>query len=292
MRPWSLLFTLYGDPIRYYGGEVPISGLIRLMAEFGFTEGAVRAAVHRMSQQGWLTSRREARASYYSLSPRGQERIEEAADRIYAVEGSDWDGKWRLFHYSIPESHRKIREKLRKEMAWLGYGTLNGNAWIAPFDRLRQVRRLLQQYELEEHVQMFVADNVGPYSDRELVRKCWPVDEMKALYEEFIDDFEIRMADARKGTLSDAQAFVLKTLLVHEYRKFLFVDPGLPDELLETEWAGRRASKMFRDWYRELNAPAQRFFEAVCGESLPKVETPPFLRDFFDRPVDREGAGR
>lgn len=266
MRPWSLLFTLYGDPIRYYGGEVTVAGLIRLMAEFGVTEGAVRAAVHRMSQQDWLENRREARNSYYSLTEKGVERIEEAAKRIYANDREEWDGRWRLFNYTIPESHRKIREKLRKEMEWLGYGTLSSNTWIAPFDSMRQVQRLIRQYELEDYVQLFVADHIGPYQDRELVQKCWDVEGMKALYRVFIDKFSSRMHEVREsGQLADNQAFVIKTELVHEYRKFLFLDPGLPDRLLEADWTGREAAKLFREWYVELHEPANRFFEYVCG---------------------------
>jgi phenylacetic acid degradation operon negative regulatory protein len=278
MRPWSLLFTLYGDPIHYYGGEVSIAGLIRVMGGFGFSEGAVRAAVHRMSQQDWLESRRETRASYYSLSEKGRERIEEAARRIYSMNGEPWDGRWRLFSYSIPESHRKIRDKFRKEMAWLGYGTLSSNMWITPFDRSRQVERLLRQYELQEHVQMFVADNAGPYPNQELVRRCWNLDEMKALYHDFIRTFERRMEEAQRGVPSE-QAFVMKTELVHEYRKFLFLDPGLPDTLLEADWAGRQAARLFREWYLELNGPATEFFEYVCGLSEEDAKIPhPFIR--------------
>ena len=34
------------------------------------------------------------------------------------------------------------------------------------------------------------------------------------------------------------ECFVERTKLVHEYRKFLFVDPGLPEELLPEKWLG------------------------------------------------------
>jgi phenylacetic acid degradation operon negative regulatory protein len=196
------------------------------------------------------------------------------------TEEKEWDGRWRLFNYSIPESRRKIREKLRKEMEWLGYGTLSSNMWIAPWDHMRQVKRLIRQYELEDHVQLFVADHVGPYSDEQLVHKCWDVEEMKALYQVFIDTFSARMQAVQKhGTLADNEAFVVKTELVHEYRKFLFLDPGLPDRLLEGDWTGRKAAKLFRDWYLELHEPAQRFYEMVCGVSAnDRTIVHPFLQ--------------
>ena len=51
MRPRSLLFTLFGDFIRYYGGEVWAGSLIRLMQEFDFSPQAVRVALSRLTSE-------------------------------------------------------------------------------------------------------------------------------------------------------------------------------------------------------------------------------------------------
>ncbi|HET8999479.1 MAG TPA: phenylacetic acid degradation operon negative regulatory protein PaaX, partial [bacterium] len=56
MQARSMLFTLYGDYVRHYGGTVWVGSLIALMTELGFTPSAVRAAVSRMTRQGWLVS--------------------------------------------------------------------------------------------------------------------------------------------------------------------------------------------------------------------------------------------
>ncbi|HYM90190.1 MAG TPA: PaaX family transcriptional regulator C-terminal domain-containing protein, partial [bacterium] len=64
----------------------------------------------------------------------------------------------------------------------------------------------------------------------------------------------------RQHTSSDAACFAEKILLVHEYRKFLFVDPGLPQALLPSDWPGWDAARVFRDVYQTLEAPAARFF--------------------------------
>ena len=56
-------------------------------------------------------------------------------------------------------------------------------------------------------------------------------------------------------------AFAARFRLVHEWRKFLFTDPGLPDQLLPRDWAGRRASDYFRREADRL-APASEAFVA------------------------------
>ncbi|WP_018655608.1 PaaX family transcriptional regulator C-terminal domain-containing protein [Actinomadura flavalba] len=44
---------------------------------------------------------------------------------------------------------------------------------------------------------------------------------------------------------TDEQAFATRTRLVHEWRKFLFEDPGLPAELLPEGWPGSAAARRF-----------------------------------------------
>ncbi|MGH1334046.1 MAG: PaaX family transcriptional regulator C-terminal domain-containing protein, partial [Exiguobacterium indicum] len=55
--------------------------------------------------------------------------------------------------------------------------------------------------------------------------------------------------------------------LVHEYRKFLFTDPGLPQELLPDAWSGHHAALLFEQYYRLLAQPASRFFESIFEET-------------------------
>ena len=57
-----------------------------------------------------------------------------------------------------------------------------------------------------------------------------------------------------------------RTNLVHEYRKFLFIDPGLPKELLPPMWSGNHAALLFSQYYQFLAESASRFFENVFEE--------------------------
>ena len=70
------------------------------MGEFGFSEQATRSAISRMLQQGWVESRKVENKSYYSISPRGQKRLDEATVRIYHRDVEEnWDGKWCMVSY-------------------------------------------------------------------------------------------------------------------------------------------------------------------------------------------------
>ncbi len=265
MRARSLLFTVYGDSIRPHGGEIGLGSLIRLMAPLGFTPRAVRAAMSRMARQGWLRSRRVGRRAYYSLTPQGAWRVEEGVRRVYRLEPEAWDGRWRLLTYAIPEGRRSIRDRLRRELTWLGLGPLSRSTWLTPRALAAQLSELARAHGVDGNVAIFEAALVGPAQDRALVRRCWDLDAIAARYHAFIATTRRRAASLRvrlrRRAISEAACFAEKIRLVHEYRKFLFVDPGLPDALLPSAWPGRDAARLFRDVYRLLEDPAARFFE-------------------------------
>jgi len=57
--------------------------------------------------------------------------------------------------------------------------------------------------------------------------------------------------------------------LVHDFRKFAYVDPGLPSELLPAHWSGNVAAALFREYYAELGAKSGRFFSSVLDLGNP-----------------------
>ena len=121
----SMIFTIYGDYIRNYGSKIWIGSLIRLLKEFGHNEQGVRVAVSRMVKQGWIQSEKQGNKSYYFLTDRGVQRMDEAANRIYKMKPNEWDGKWRILMYTIPEDKRQLRDDLRKELLWSGFGSFS-----------------------------------------------------------------------------------------------------------------------------------------------------------------------
>jgi len=260
----SLLFTLYGDYVRHYGSTIWVGSLIALLSELGFTPSAVRAAVSRMTRQAWLVSVRSGRASYYALSPRGQARIDEAAQRIFKLHPERWDGQWRILLVG-GERDAQQREALRRELAWMGFAGLARGVYLSPNDLLDRIASLADRYGLSRF-ETFTARHEGPTPDAELAAGHWDLGAIDAAYEGFVAEWRPRL-EARRAALSrdeglpDPACFVEKTRLVHAFRKFLFIDPGLPQELLPERWAGTEARAVFSAYYHLLTEGALRFFE-------------------------------
>lgn len=261
-----MLFTLFGDYVRHYGGTVWVGSLIALMAQLGFTAPAVRAAVSRMARQGWLMPIRAGRASYYALSPRGQERIEEAAQRIFKLHPERWDGLWRLLIVRSVAPDPARRADLRRELTWMGFAPLSRGVYGSPNDLLDRTAALAERYGLGGQVEAFTAQHNGPSKDAALAARSWDLEALDAAYARFVEEWRPRLEARRAATaegadLPEATAFGEKTLLVHAFRKFLFVDPGLPQELLPARWGGLDARAVFSGYYHVLAEGALRFFE-------------------------------
>ncbi|GAC41225.1 transcriptional repressor [Paenibacillus popilliae ATCC 14706] len=67
--------------------------------------------------------------------------------------------------------------------------------------------------------------------------------------------------------MPDGNCFVEKTKLVYQYRKFLFIDPDFPEELLPDIWLGKGADQLFQNYYDLMHPGASRFFEQVYEPS-------------------------
>ncbi|MHB8733076.1 MAG: PaaX family transcriptional regulator [bacterium] len=264
----AVLFTLFGDYARHYGGTIWIGSLITLMGELGFTSSAVRAAVSRTTRQGWLSAIRAGRAGYYALTPRGEARIEEAAGRIFKLHPERWDGVWRIV--ILPAvADRERRAALRRELEWMGFAPLARGVHVTPNDLLDRLPALAERYAFEAGAaETFAARLAGGGDAAAFAARHWDLPAIDAAYSAFVDEWRPRLAGWRAAAgaggaldLPGGEAFREKTRLVHEFRKFLFVDPGLPAEVLPERWNGVEARGIFSAVYHLLAEAALGFFE-------------------------------
>jgi phenylacetic acid degradation operon negative regulatory protein len=69
------------------------------------------------------------------------------------------------------------------------------------------------------------------------------------------------------GYETDEEAFAVRSRLVHEWRKFLFRDPGLPRALLPADWPGDKAAAYFDAEAARLLPAAGRFVDGCLSST-------------------------
>lgn len=268
-RPRDLVFTLFGEYLLHREGLVWVGSLLELLEPLGVSASTARTVLSRMSREGWFDTRREGRRSYYALTPKGRTLLEKGEERIYhPPRDRSWDGRWLLVAYSVPEEERKLRDRLRDRLLWLGFGSLGNGLWISPHDVEAEVREAAEGLELIDYMEVFRADHLGFSDPGRLVDRCWDLEAINARYQEFIERHlagyrECRAMLERKDGIDGEECFIRRFRLVHEYREFPLIDPFLPPTLLSDEWAGECAAALFQVYHDLLTGPANRYVDGT-----------------------------
>jgi phenylacetic acid degradation operon negative regulatory protein len=250
-QPRALIVTIYGLYARESAGWLSVSAVIRLMAELGVDEPAVRSAISRLKVRGLLEARREAGVAGYGLSARGAEILAQGDRRIFhRPEPSAADG-WLLAVFSVSE-HERARRQLAGE-----------------------TRDALTTEGLSGYVSLFSADYLAFGDVREKVGQWWDLVRLEQLYQGFINSASPVLAYWQGGGRDEpgpaadrGRAFADYIRVLTAWRRLPFLDPGLPPDLLPAKWDGSQAAELFRQMQTLLSTPARDHVLAVIGEPV------------------------
>jgi phenylacetic acid degradation operon negative regulatory protein len=266
-RSKSLVMTIFGDSIVPHGGVVWLGSLIGLLAPFGVNDRLLRTSVFRLAQEGWLGSHRDGRRSSYAIVADAVARFTRAQRRIYAPLPVHWDGNWTLVMSGNNLSAAE-RSVLRKELLWEGYGVVSAGMFAHPAATAETLDELLARTGTRG--KLFICHAAGMPGARngrplrEMVAEGWDLSGVIQGYEQFIAQFQPLLALLRAGHQpAPEQAFVIRTLLIHAYRRVQLHDPQLPVELLPEPWPGAAAYELARELYRLVYAGAEQHILAT-----------------------------
>jgi phenylacetic acid degradation operon negative regulatory protein len=268
VRARAALFDLYGDHLRSRGGTAPVAALVRLLTPLGVTAPAVRTAVSRMVRQGWLAPVPLADGPGYALTERAAHRLDGAVSRIYRTrDAPDWDGRWHLLVVSAPAA-RSARTRLAGDLAFLGYGRLDGSTWLAA-RASPEVPAVVAAHGAS--VEAF--DSVHTGDSLPMINRAWNLDRLAGAYTRFVDELAAVTRSVGPDA-SDETAFAARSRLVHAWRNFLFTDPGLPASVLPEGWPGTRAAAFFDEEAGRLSPAATRFVDECLSPTPPTHGVP------------------
>jgi phenylacetic acid degradation operon negative regulatory protein len=301
-RSKSLVVTIFGDAIVPHGGMVWLGSLIELLAPFGVNDRLLRTSVFRLAQEGWLGAQRDGRRSSYAITPDAMARFVHAYRRIYAPLNVHWDGSWTLVLSGDGALNPAERAALRKELLWEGYSMIAPGIMGHPAADGPALDELLTRLGVAGKLFVVQGKSMPQVSARplsELVAQGWDVAAVAGGYSKFIAQFEPLLAalqanaDAADGLpggangeaceqpLSPEKAFVVRTLLIHAYRRVQLHDPQLPIELLPTPWPGALAYELARRIYLLVYSAAEQHIDTALRRE--DAAAPTAEAAFFDR---------
>ena len=259
---------MLGEFVHPRRSSVWTATLLEALGALGVEEKSARQSLTRTANEGVLTSTRHGRRVLWELTPQGAELLEEGTRRIYGFmrERHPWDGRWLVLSVPIPETQRQLRHRLRTRLTWLGLGSPTSGLWVTPDARKDDaVHEVIRDLGLASQAFAWTGSASGLASglgdEQRLLADAWDLAAVEDRYREFLEAFESRAAD------SPAEAFIAQVEMVQEWRRFPFLDPDLPRELLDHDWPGPRAAAAFHDrharWHRHAQAEWDRMDRAA-----------------------------
>jgi phenylacetic acid degradation operon negative regulatory protein len=263
----ALLLTVLGEFVHPRHSSVWTATLLDALGAVGVEEKSARQALARAAGEELLTSSRHGRRVLWELTPDGATLLEEGTRRIYGFmrERHPWDGRWLVLSVPIPETQRQLRHRLRTRLTWLGLGSPTSGLWVTPDDtKAAAVHAVVRDLGLEAQAFAWVGPASGIGDESRLLADAWDLADVEDRYLEFLETFELRAPG------SPEDSFVAQVEMVQQWRRFPFLDPDLPAELLDHDWPGPRAAAAFHDRHAHWHAAAQAHWDRLDAAAGPK----------------------
>lgn len=254
--PRTLITTLFSLSFPYQVDRLTTAQLVDLMADLGTDAAAVRSALMRLKQKGFLIAEKAASGSTYSLAPQAREVLEDGDLRVFGqVRSSRLEG-WNMVVFSIPESEREKRHALRTLLVRLGFGNITSGVWISPLVMRDEARRALKRAGLSSFVDTFEVKAESIDNPAAKLRSWWQLDTMDGLFRSFIQRWRSVAAENLQQATPE-ERFRNYVLILTDWRKIAYLDPGIPVAYLPNGWPGIEAENLFADISEATKAGAE-----------------------------------
>ena len=241
----------------HHDGTILAEELYPVAEACGLTGDQVRSCLRRLRAEGLFTREGDGRDAVFRATAAGLRALEATMERTrlaYAQDsaGRGWDRTWRLAAFAIPETKRAARDAFRDHLLGLGGAAIQNGLYVSPHAWEQDVRAEADRLGVTEHVTLASTSELeigGTRDPRALAEQLWPITEVAAAYEAFVDVYEgvpEQLERMRRNHERLAEADFLPGALVigMKFQECFNRDPLLPPELLPRPWPGRRAREL------------------------------------------------
>lgn len=115
-----------------------------------------RRAAERLVSEGLVTMR----DGKFAISVSGNELLKRTELVKQALNKAQWDGKWRVVVFDIPQSVRGLRWELRTILKRAGFQMLQQSVWMFPHECKELTDLIKQDKRIREHVLYGVFESI------------------------------------------------------------------------------------------------------------------------------------
>ena len=253
-----------------------LSELFVLGDQFGFSERLIRTSLQRLSADGWVSSERVGRRSRYSLTNEAAQETADAETRIYGRPAVEWDGQWTIVLLDWPERPAAARDRLIRHLRWQGFVPLGRSVMASPVAAATDTDPFVVTDAGDPPVGVLRGrlEDLSALTEAAAFDSAFELDTMADSYEAFVDRWSVWRSGAQ--ALAGPEAWVLRTMLVHDFRRIRLREPNVPQQLRPSSWAGDDALELAGAIYRAVAPATSAWLVEVLA-----LDSPPAQADRF-----------
>lgn len=116
-------------------------------------KSALAAAVKRLREAGYIEKEVSEGEVILKLTGLGKDALGTKFNE------SDWDGKWRIVIFDIPENKRRVRDLFRRRLKEWGFKNWQQSVWITKSNITGKLRKLISELEIDSWVAVIESED-------------------------------------------------------------------------------------------------------------------------------------
>ncbi len=235
------LFNVFLTPMGIK--EITIKNILQMLKPFDKSETSIRMGLSRGVRNGVLTKVKRQGEVFYMITSSAEEYFSywwETMQQFHARiprQYNNWDKMWTLAHVR-GDSIEEIIALLKKQ----GFGSLNRNLWISPYDITAQT--IDGTGKLTEEMYLFRSKLTKPNCG-EMIRVIWNPEKINGSYEKYVNELEKAASDLDSTSVNQGQSLPVLHLFGIRLFGIIQEDAQLPMEILPKDWMGIEAAERF-----------------------------------------------
>jgi CRISPR-associated endonuclease Cas2 len=139
---------------------------LRKRALFGSRQ-SYRNTLNKFIRKGWIKYAEENGEKRMVLTQEGV--LEALLTKAMMPEPEEWDGKWRIVMFDIPEEQKEKRHLLRTLLKKNNFYQLQASVYIYPYPLNREAKRYLEETGLIKYIRMIKVEEMD--NDKDLRKR-------------------------------------------------------------------------------------------------------------------------
>lgn len=122
----------------------------------------IRSAIERLQRRRLVKLIERKDGAYLVITEKGKDMIKKfEIESIRIQEPEEWNRKWHVVIFDIPEKYKTARDALRRKLRVVGFYSLQKSSFVYPHECRDEVDFISQFFGVGKYIQYLICDDLG-----------------------------------------------------------------------------------------------------------------------------------